>query len=300
MGWKNPFYRQKAKAYVHKRSGGVYTGKQWAAAKQVNQDTHKGRGNLPLPTSYDSTTNLHNYQNRAGEKRSRSEEFTYWLVRGCCTHWWGDPAGLEETGSPACGGRSRSRWAWGSRWGGGPALGCPSQPSWLKSTSSHKSDLSENTTWTTGRRVSVEPCDDLIPHRDTAGVDIPEDCQALFCLENLSAGVLIKMATVDLTPIKSCWLGACVCWGLSYWGNKDKRKPSGFFFYPSFLAIVKPAKRPYLWEALGGLALARPFLIFRERGLGGGEAKARQKASRVRNRWLWWLPSGAVVVLMGC
>lgn len=63
---------------------------------------------------------------------------THWLVRGCCIHWEAVPAGLEATGSPTCGGRSRSRWARGSRWGGGPAPGCPSQPWWLSPPTSHE------------------------------------------------------------------------------------------------------------------------------------------------------------------
>lgn len=63
---------------------------------------------------------------------------TYWLVRGCCIHWEAVPVGLEATGSPTCGGKSRSRWARGSRWGGGPAPGCPSQPWWLSPPTSHE------------------------------------------------------------------------------------------------------------------------------------------------------------------
>lgn len=56
----------------------------------------------------------------------------------------------------------------------------------------------------------MEPCDDLIPHRDTAGVDIPEDCQALFCLENLSAGCPYKDGYCRSHPDKIL-LAWCVC-----------------------------------------------------------------------------------------
>lgn len=83
MGWKNPFYRQKAKAYVHTRSGG-WGGihRKTMSRSQTGKPGHTQRkGNLPLPTSYHSTTNLHNYQNRAGEKRVG--------VKSLLTGWWG-------------------------------------------------------------------------------------------------------------------------------------------------------------------------------------------------------------------
>lgn len=176
------------------------------------------------------------------------------------------------------------------RWGPGTGLPFPAMVAQVH-PSSHKSDLNENTTLTTGRRVSVEPCDDLIPHRDTAGVDIPEDCQALFCLENLSAGVLIKMATVDLTLIKSCWLGACVCWVLSYWGNKDKRKPSGFFFLSFLSRYCETSQKTLFVRGVGGAGTctAIPYLQrVQRRGDGGrrgggwrwGESETEGKLSQ--------------------
>ena len=81
------------------------------------------------------------YQWERQRLQSQRWKFTYWLVRGCYTHWWEDQAGLAATGFPACVGRSTSRWAQGSRWGGGPALGCLCPPWWQKSSFSPKLDF---------------------------------------------------------------------------------------------------------------------------------------------------------------
>lgn len=104
--------------------------------------------------------------------RSKYYKFTYWLVRGCYTHWWEDQAGLVATGFPACAGRSTSRWAQGSRWGGGPALGFLCPPWWRKSTFSHKTDLQGETT-VTGAVSQYGILGDLFLHRAAARVDIP-------------------------------------------------------------------------------------------------------------------------------
>lgn len=135
------------------------------------------RLNLLLPTSCHSTsqpaqeaergTGTHHV--RGEYKPTKRAKFTYWLVKGCCTHWWAVLAGQEATGSPTYGGRSRNKWALGSRWGGGPAPGCPSQPWWLSPP-----PVTKRPHWKTNltrcnrgkETVSVDSCNDLVPHRD--------------------------------------------------------------------------------------------------------------------------------------
>lgn len=103
---------------------------------QVNQDT--SCPSTVIHINQNTTVTLWEMPTIAEQTYSH---FTYWLVRGCCSHWWEDQAGLAATGSPAYAGRSTSRWAQGSRWGGGLALGCLCPPWWQKSTFSHKTDL---------------------------------------------------------------------------------------------------------------------------------------------------------------
>ncbi len=116
------------------------TGKPGHMQRKVNLSLSVSCHSTTIPQSSQSVAQSHIwFTNQDTESKNiKSLKFTYWLAKVCCTHWWAVLAGPEARGSLTCGGRSRSRWALGSHWGGGPAQGCPSQPWWLKSTSSHK------------------------------------------------------------------------------------------------------------------------------------------------------------------
>lgn len=221
-------------------------------------------------------------------------EFTYWLARGCCTHWWEGRAGLVVTGSPACVGRSTSRWAPGSHWGGDPVLGCLCPPWWQKSTFSHKTDLKgkppEQVLW-----VSLGSWVILILHWTCGQVDISKKSSnengSMFLIEHQC---LLSLMSHSYNPVgftNVCFEG---------WVTREtklKRAEACRTFYPSFLCYCEISWKALFARGVGvaGTLTAILYLCVKRMMMLGGKWQKKQVSSSTgdfggnsREQWRGW------------